>query len=198
MSERNVSGLNVSGRKERRAAARAVLALLIAGFAGGMATSSRAEPEIAPWFEMVRACEAVLKEQSFSALAGFAPAPFSSGMPGVKEYAVFNKARSLVVVARQVKGAWEQCLVREHTEDRARWRDLARAWEEGFEAAFADGAYRPVKARYNPDRPFHGAVRCDGDRFVMLVMPTLEWGFQFRVVVANTPVRSGAKICAGG
>lgn len=138
------------------------------------------------WFEMVRACETVIAAQSFRPLAEYEAAPFSSGKPGVKEYAVYSRSRELVVIARIEGDKWTHCWVREDWQnDRQRWREIELIWRSGFEAAFPKSTYAWVRTPNNPHQPFVGAVLCQEERSVLLVMPYLSGNFDFGVNVSS-------------
>ncbi|MEO3413190.1 hypothetical protein AAFO92_00900 [Roseovarius sp. CAU 1744] len=146
-----------------------------------------------PWIELTQACESVIVDQSFQPLEKYKPAPFTIGLPGIKEYSVYSATQNLVAIARIERGTWVQCLVREHEESRVRWKDLAKEWSNGFEAGFPKPAYLWVEWKYHPERPFVGAVKCRGEDPAILISPNLETDLFFRVAVisaqhSNTPL----------
>ena len=181
----------------RYAAGKSILLLLAVLVAFGKPEAALAKPNSLPWFEMVKACEAIIADQSFGPLQSYEPAPFSSGMPGIKEYSVYSASRDLVAIARVVKGEWVRCLVRENEEDTSRWRELATEWVDGFEAGFPRSRYHWVKWRFNPNNMFTGAFRCHGKGFVPLIAPVLDRSLQFRVVVSNESSPTLLKKCGG-
>lgn len=165
----------------------------------GHPPASLAEADSAQWFEMARACEQVIADQSMSVLSGYEPAPFSTGRPGVKEYAVFGPSRHLVVTARVEDGEWTRCLVREaEKHDRSRWQEIAPLWNAGFAAAFPKPQYLWVKSRLNPYMPFIGAFRCEEGRFVLAVTPYLGSDFDFLIEVTSQTTGANERLCAGG
>ena len=149
-------------------------AFLVCLAALGLSRAALADEDSSQWHELVRACEAVITDQSFAPLGNYEPAPFSAGLPDVKEYAVYNVPQDLVAIAKFVKGKWVQCLVREsdETQSRSRWRELANNWTNGFQAGFPKARYHWVKWNWNPHRPFPAALRCHNDSFVLIVIPT--------------------------
>jgi hypothetical protein len=156
-----------------------------------------AQETSAQWFEMVRSCEQVVIDQSFRTLEDYEAAPFSVGKPGIKELAVYSETKDLVAIARAEKGVWVSCSVREIEEtDKSRWRQLEKVWHEGFEAQFPKSKYRWVQTKYNPNQPFIGAMLCQDERSVLLVMPVLIGYFHFRVDVRSETSDESAKVCA--
>lgn len=137
------------------------------------------------WVEMVRACETVIWDQDFAPLRGYEPAPFSSGLPGVRQYAVYNAPKSLIAIATLSGDIWGRCLVRETEESHTRWRDLGKQWTEGFGAAYPGPKYQHVSSRFDPNRPFPGAARCREKHLEVLIIPSLAASFAFRVEITN-------------
>jgi hypothetical protein len=140
---------------------------------------------VSQWHEMVRACEAVIADQKFAPLAHYGSAPFSHGLPGVKEYSVYNGTQTLVAIARVEQDDWVRCLVRENVENRSRWREVAAEWKSGFVLGFPRGAYKWVNWPFNPNRPFLGAVRCLSDDSGILIAPNLDTDLLFRVEISK-------------
>ena len=133
---------------------------------------------------MAQKCEAVIIEQSFDALEGYEPAPFTSGKPGQKEYSVYSTSGDLVVIARVASGEWVQCYVRESTEDRDRTQDFAMAWRDRFVTLFPTSDYIWGSVR-RPDWLPPLAIRCSGEDYRLMVRASLETNFWFRIVVTN-------------
>lgn len=136
------------------------------------------------WMEMVRACETVILDQDFEPLEDYETAPFTYGMPGIREFGVYNTSRSLIVTAREERGKWVHCLVREAKEERSVWREQAAQWENGFLDSFPQSEYVRIKWPYNPIAPFRGALLCRGDKPLLLVAPFLG-DMVFRISVHN-------------
>jgi len=155
-----------------------------------MSWASLASASASNWAELVRACEAVIADQSFAPLINYEPAPFSMGLPGKKEYAVYDASRNLVAIATAIRGEWASCLVRESEEDRSRWRELGTEWEDDFEVSFPKSEYLWVRSPINPERPFRGAVRCKGNSLPIVILPNLETNFFFRVAVSKASTRA--------
>lgn len=156
-----------------------------------------AEVNGAEWFKMVRACETVLMDQSFTALNALEAAPYSFGKPGTKEYAVYAGDRALVVSATVEEEIWTRCLVRETDQtDRSRWKELATEWGNGFQSAFPSSEYAYVQTRYNPHQPFVAAILCTEQTAKLLVQPQLNANFQFQVQVTAAPDHVDPKFCA--
>lgn len=136
------------------------------------------------WMEMVRACEAVILEQDFKPLENYEPAPLTYGMPDMRELGVYNASRNLIVTAREERGKWVHCLVREAKEERLVWREQAAQWEEGLKASFPRSEYIGVEWPYHPEFPFKGALRCQDGNPLLLVAPFLD-DMVFRISVHN-------------
>ncbi len=122
----------------------------------GWPRAALADIEQSQWGELIRACEAVLTHQDFAPLENYKPAPFSMGLPSMKNYSVYNNTQDLVVIATVVRGDWVHCLVRESKEvrvrrsDTLRWRELATEWENNFKENFPRSNYLRVTWSLNP------------------------------------------------
>ncbi len=148
------------------------------------------------WHEMVQACEAVILQQSFGALDGDEGAPFSVGMPGIRELAVHNGKRTLVAIARSGRDIRASCTVRETIEkDRARWRVLMDMWNEGLEAGFSRRHNRAVRWSPVENMVIFGAMRCRNGRLVLRTAPHFLPEFRFRVSVLPNPENLDASGC---
>lgn len=157
-------------------------------------TRVSAETEIAPWIEMARACEDVMLLQSFSPLAKYADAPYSYGKPGLKALAVYSEDQELVVIAQEIAGSWQKCEVRETEESRARWREQGEHWNATVATAFVDPGHVLVSWKFDPNRPFSGVLRCDGNDPLLLVIPYLH-DFSFRVKMGTNLSASAKDRC---
>lgn len=124
-------------------------------------------------------------DRSFQSLENYKPAPFTKGLPGIREYSVCDTTQNLVAIARLEKGVWVHCMVREREESRVRWKNLAKEWSNGFEAGIPKPAYHWAEWKYHPGRLFQGAVRCGRENPAILITPNLETELFFRVAVSS-------------
>ena len=161
--------------------------LQISFLIGFLAGTSPTNASASFWVALVRACEAVLADQSFTPLAVYDHAPFTMGKPDEREYAVYGPSQTLVAIATQKDESWTRCLVRESKEHRAHWKEHANEWVTSFDATFPKPAYLWVTWRRDPDRPFRGAIRCEGETTALRIEPYLAPGFYFRVLVSKGP-----------
>jgi hypothetical protein len=156
-----------------------------------MPGASEADVSPAERLEMIRACEAVIVDQSFAALSGYDPAPFSSGAPGEKSYAVFNRPRTFVTIAKVADGKWVECTVRETERDILSMRERYAEWRKEFVVAFPKPEYRWFRGWLYPL-----AARCKGDQLVVLAFAGQSHGHQFAVTLTNEPSLAYPKILA--
>lgn len=157
-----------------------------------------ADADQAQWRDMIQVCESVIQEQDRTALIPFAPAPGTYGKPGEKGYAIYSETQDLTVLATVLDDTdWTECVVQETVEnDRKRWRGIAEEWQDSFSTHFPTPDYIPVETRYNPNAPFQSALRCMDDGEDVLIQPSLQANFHFRVYVSNAPGESAQDICS--
>lgn len=172
------------------------VALVAVLAAGVLSTVNRSQAQSATqWHAMVHACEAVIAAQDTGPLAEYAPAPYASSMPGLREEAVFNGAGTLIAIATEERGVWTSCIVREQAEPQTEWRDVGESWTYGFERGFPRLVYEWISWSGNPDRPFLGAVKCQAEGPAILVAPGLSADAAFQVEVSSDAEMT-AQFCA--
>lgn len=153
----------------------------------GMQGTSEAAVSPAERLQMIRACEAVIIDQSFSTLADYEPAPFSSGAPGVKEYAVYNHQRNIVAIAKIVGEKWVQCTVRDSEVDKLPISERYAEWRKEFTAAFPRSKYLWLRRKLDASSTNPWAVRCNGDQLVLMAVSEWSQKHQFAVILTNEP-----------
>lgn len=163
-----------------------------------MKGTSDAAVSAAERLQMIRACEAVIIDQSFASLADYEPAPFSSGAPGEKEYAVYNDRRNVIALAKIADGKWVQCTVRDTEVDQQPIPERYAEWRKEFMAAFPRPGYRWARRAldHNSTNPF--AVRCRDDQLVLMAFSEWSLKHQFEVTVTNQLSRHANNPCLLG
>ena len=157
-----------------------LLILLAPGVSGAAVTAAER-------LEMIRACEAVIIDQSFSALSGYDPAPFSSGAPGEKSYAVYNHQRNVVTIAKIVGRKWVQCTVSDSEADKLAIPERYAEWRKEFMAAFPRSEYLWLRRKLDASSTNPWAVRCNGDQLALMAVSEWSHKRQFAVILTNDP-----------
>src|SRR5690606_3120998 len=148
--------------------------------------------------EMIRACETVIIDQSFSALSGYDAAPFSSGAPGEKSYAVFNRPRNIVTIAKVAHDRWVECKVRESEKDNLPILERYTEWRKEFVAAFPKPEHRWVRRTLDHSSTNPYALRCSGGDVVLLISAEFSQKHEFTVTVTSELSRHANNPCALG
>jgi hypothetical protein len=160
------------------------LAVLIAF---SMPATSVAAVSPAERLEMIRGCEAVIIDQSFAPLSGYDPAPFSSGAPGEKSYAVYNHPRNIVTIAKVADDKWIECTVRETERDILSIPERFAEWRKEFVVAFPKPGYRWLRRTLDASSTDPFAARCKGDQLVVFAFGHWSHGHLFSVTLTNEP-----------
>ncbi|NNE82147.1 MAG: hypothetical protein HKN18_17895 [Silicimonas sp.] len=136
----------------------------------------------------------MILEQSIDPFKGYVPAPFSTGRPGLKEYAFYSASHELVAVARVVEGNWTMCYLRETKEERARARSLAVAWAAGLADAFPKPGYLWGK-NIDPNIVQPSALRCIDDRFLLMIFGYFS---DHAIGISEREKIDGSRVVRGG